>query len=71
MTTATATQAQFDLPDCTQHDRLGESAWSVAVVEGPLTSYSLTPEQTATGGPASLSSEPGDNRASAPSVTIV
>lgn len=71
MTTATSTEAQFCLPDRTDPPDAGGHDWSVACVEGPLTSYSLTPEQTATGGPSSLSGELEDSRAGAPSVTFM
>lgn len=70
MTTATMTGAEFQVPDRTEHDTSGAHGWSVRVIEAPVTSYSLTPEQTDTTGPATLTRDVDEHQTGVPSLML-
>lgn len=70
MTTASMTGAEFFTPDQTIHDPSGAHGWSLRIIEAPVSSYSLTPEEIAMGGETHLTSDVDERRTSEPSLAL-
>lgn len=70
MTTASMMGAEFFTPEYTTHDRSGAHGWSLQIIEAPVTSYSLTPEQTTRRGETHLTRDVDERRTSEPSLAL-
>lgn len=70
MTTASMTGAEFFTADHTSHDASGAHGWSLQIIEPPVTSYSLTPDEVSMSGETHLTRDVDERRTGEPSLAL-